>query len=161
MPSDRLAIGQFRPRRDYKILGRIFDPIVHTVDVVIIEQIETGRGIEAHYLDTGFVIDLRCLRRSGTRSRRQSDGAQRRSYRAAKWQKFLVCGRTKKSPQTRCVCNIQTRNPLLHCSNMGMLVGFARKANHPESGLSRLSNGSVGHENSRSEQLGFRLKAFI
>ena len=65
----------------------------------------------------------------------------------------MFCRRTKTPPKTWSVSSNQQCDPLLHCSNQGMLVGFARKTNHRESGLSRLSHGSVRRKNLISQQL--------
>jgi hypothetical protein len=73
----------------------------------------------------------------------------------------MFCRRTKAPPKAGSISNNQKCDPLLHCSNKGMLVAFARKTNHRGSGLSRLSNGSVGRKIGQSEQLSCSPKLFI
>ena len=43
----------------------------------------------------------------------------------------MFCRRTKTPPKTWSVSGNQQCDPLLHCSNEGMLIGFARKTNPP------------------------------
>lgn len=65
----------------------------------------------------------------------------------------MVCRRVKAPPKMWSVSDNQMCNPLLHCSNQGMLGAFARKTNLLTCSLSRLCHASFHRENERSSAL--------
>ena len=56
--SYRFTVGQLCPGRDDDVVGRILYPVVNTVHIVIVQNIDASSRLQPHRLQSGFIIDL-------------------------------------------------------------------------------------------------------